>query len=52
MSIFLEFHAESLLVLPLLGVALGECENPKCEAEHWMVSIGWLLWTAEILIEF
>lgn len=40
------FHPHVLSVLPLLGVASGQCD---CGEDHgWEIVVGWLLWTVQI----
>lgn len=51
MSIYFNFEPTSLLILPLLGIQLGECENPDCKTQHWMVTIGWLVWSLDFVFE-
>jgi|GEM_PF-2836299 len=51
MTIQCEFHPEALLILPLLGFSMGECENPDCQAEHWMISAGWLMWSVDFIFD-
>jgi hypothetical protein len=52
MSVYFEFHPENFFVLPLLAIAEGECDNPGCEAQHFMVAIGWFAWTLQLHFEF
>ena len=47
-----EFHPEALLLSPLIGIVRGECGNPDCCAEHWMVTLGWLLWDVSFVFQF
>lgn len=51
MNISFEYHPESLLILPLLAVTQGECDDPDCESEHWQISMGWIVWNLEICFE-
>lgn len=51
MRIEFEFHPEVLLVLPLLLIGHGECENPQCNAEHWVIALGWIVWDISLFIE-
>ncbi len=45
-----EYHPEALLILPLLGISLGECSDPECDADHWRISVGWFVWTVHFVI--
>ena len=43
-----EYHSDILLLLPELTVSAGVCENPECDASHYKLSVGWLLWSFNI----
>lgn len=51
MSFEFEYHPQGLMILPFLGLAAGECEDPQCEAEHYLITIGWLFWSLEIVFQ-
>jgi len=47
-----EFHPEAIFVLPLLAVQHGECADAHCGAEHWLLEVGWLCFSAQIVFPF
>lgn len=47
-----ESHPDALLITPLVLIGRGECENPECQAEHWVLSLGWLIWDVSFFFEF
>ena len=49
MSIELIQHAEEFLVTPYASIARGSCQNPQCGEAHWRFSLGWFVWTLEIV---
>jgi hypothetical protein len=51
MKIVFDYHPEGLLITPLCSIAAGECENPNCQAQHLMFSLGWLVWSMAIVFE-
>jgi len=38
-----DFHPDMIHLLPVLAITHGECGDPTCGADHWRVSIGWLV---------
>ena len=42
-----EFHADMLIIAPMIILTYGECDDPKCCDNHFRVTLGWLLWTFE-----
>lgn len=43
-----QFHSRAFLVTPVLVFEHGECLAPGCDAQHWSVHVGWLLWSVSI----
>ena len=38
-----EFHPEMLLILPQIAVTHGQCGDISCPANHWRLTIGWIV---------
>lgn len=47
-----EFNvADSIFfILPLAAVQHSLCEDPKCTASHWKISLGWLVFELGIVV--
>jgi hypothetical protein len=45
----LEQHPEMFFVTPTLGIARGECTDPQCGTVHWRISLGWFVWSAQLV---
>lgn len=43
------YHADLFLFLPMLAVQQGECANPECKEKHYLLNVGWLAWSIEII---
>jgi len=44
-----EYHPDMFLALPMLAISREECGNPECRAEHWMLHLGWLVFSIHII---
>lgn len=41
-------HFDMMILLPLVIITHGECENPACLEQHWRLTLGFLFWSIEI----
>lgn len=49
MNVSFEFHPTAVLVTPLFAIQFARCEDAACAENHWMVTVGWLLWELEVV---
>jgi hypothetical protein len=38
-------HEDTFVVWPALCLMLGKCASPACNATHFRITFGWLIWT-------
>ncbi len=43
-----ETHFDMLVLTPAVAISSGECNNPECHTSHWLITMSWLFWTAEV----
>ena len=43
-----ELHLHQVFILPLLAIEHGTCENPDCPANHFRLTLGWLVGSVQI----
>jgi hypothetical protein len=51
MQISFETHYQWLEVLPTFVIGWGQCDE-DCGARHLVITIGWLVWSAQIAFSF
>jgi hypothetical protein len=45
----LQFHPQAFHLLPCCTLQWAECENPACGQEHFMITVGWILFTFDLI---
>jgi len=45
------YHRDVLILLPLVAVFSGHCDNPHCDGLHHGIRIAWLFWDFDLVAQ-
>jgi len=40
-----DYHPWNFLLLPVVLISCGSCDDATCDSDHWRFTIGWFVWS-------